>query len=274
VLRNNVFICDGDMEISFARSCGGRVTGNTLHLNGKLKINDPDAIVEWSSNLIVQAGEIVPVLSDAMPVEPRKPRETPVYANVMILTNPPVIDGKLDGMEWPSGGTGLGELPDQKRSRGAPLMAKLCADTTNLYVGVVTVSMFPEERKLGRSWGNDEGMELSVEGKQADGQAVTYVFRGFTDGKFDSLPVGGATETEAKTIAEAMKYSAVVDKQVWRCEWCLPFEALRFAPTNSAKLPMNVTVYRSENSQFIQWAGTLGETWDLKRGGRLVFPKR
>ncbi|MDD4870038.1 MAG: right-handed parallel beta-helix repeat-containing protein [Kiritimatiellae bacterium] len=273
VLRNNVFICDGDMEISFARSCGGRVTGNILQLNGKLKINDPDAIVEWSSNLIVQAGEVIPVLSDAMPVETRKLRETPVYANVMILTNPPVIDGKLDGMEWPSGGTELGELPDQKRARGAPLMAKLCADKTNLYIGVVTVSMFPEERKLGHEWGKDEGMEFSVEGKRTDGQPVTYVFRGFTDGKFDSLSVGGASETEAKTITEAMKYSAVVDKQVWRCEWCVPFEVLRFAPTNSAKLPMNVTVYRSENNQFIQWAGTSGETWDLKRGGRLVFPK-
>jgi hypothetical protein len=23
--------------------------------------------------------------------------------------------------------------------------------------------------------------------------------------------------------------------------------------------------------QFIQWAGTLGDTWDLQRGGRLIF---
>ena len=26
---------------------------------------------------------------------------------------------------------------------------------------------------------------------------------------------------------------------------------------------MNVTVFRSENGQFMQWAGTLSETWDL-----------
>ncbi|MEW6359369.1 MAG: right-handed parallel beta-helix repeat-containing protein [Planctomycetota bacterium] len=270
-LRDNVFICEGDMDLSFARSAGYHVTGNTFHLNGKLNINDPDAIAEWSGNLIVQSGEAAPTISDAIPIPPPKPRETPLYANVAPLAKPPVLDGKLEGDEWPPGGTGLGELPDQRRARGAPLMAKLCADATDLYLGVTVVSMYPEERKLGRAWGKDEGVEIAVEGKRPDGQPVTYVLRVFTDGTFDSLTVGGATEAEAKALAQAMGYAAAVDKQVWRSEWRIPFAALRFAPADKAVLPLNVTVYRSENNQFIQWAGALGETWDLKRGGRLVF---
>ncbi len=273
VLRNNVFISDGDMDISFARSSGGKVTGNMLHLNGKLKINDPDGIVEWSSNLIVQAGETTPTISDAMPVEPRKPREKPIYGNVTLITKPPVIDGKLDGEEWPSGGIGLGELPDQRRARGAPVMAKLCTDTTNLYIGITTVSMFPEDRKLGTIWGKDESIEIAMEGKKADGQPVTYVLRGLTDGKLDSLSIGGASESEAKSFAGAVKYAAMVDKQLWRAEWSIPLSALRFTPVDKANIPMNITVYRSEDNQFVQWAGTLGETWDLKHGGRLSFSK-
>lgn len=273
VLRNNVFISDGDMDISFARSSGGKVTGNILQLNGKLKINDPDGIVEWSSNLIVQAGEALPSLSDAMPVEPRKPREKPLYANAIFITAPPVIDGKLDGQEWPSGGTGLGELPDQRKARGAPAMAKFCTDTTNLYIGISTVSMFPEDRKLGNAWGKDESIEISVEGKRSDGQPVTYVLRGLTDGKLDSLSIGGASESEAKSFAGTVKYAAAVEKQLWKCEWCIPFQALNFKPSDKASLPVNVSVYRSEDNQFIQWAGSLGETWNLKYGGRLSFSK-
>jgi hypothetical protein len=272
IVRDNVFIYDGDMELSFARSAGVKVTGNILQLNGKLKIGDPDAVTEWARNLIVQSGDAIPVISDAMPSPPPTPRNKPLYTNVTPLAKPPVLDGKLEGDEWPPGGLGLGELPDQRKARGAPLMAKLCADATHLYVAVTTVAMFPEERKLGRKWGTDEGVELALEGKRADGKPVVYVLRGFTDGTFDSLAVGGATEDEAKAFAQATGYAAAVDKQVWRCEWSIPFAALRFTPTGGAPLPLNVTVYRSENQQFIQWAGTLGETWDLKRGGRLVFP--
>ena len=47
--------------------------------------------------------------------------------------------------------------------------------------------------------------------------------------------------------------------------------APRFTPSDNAVLPLKVTVYGSETKQFIQWAGTLGDTWDLQRGGRLTF---
>jgi hypothetical protein len=270
-LRDNVFLCDGDMDLSFARSAGYRVTGNTFQLNGKLKIGDPDAVDEWKGNLIVQTGDTLPTISDKMPAEPRKPRNKPLYANVAPMLTTPVLDGKLGGDEWPPGGPGLHELPDQRRARGAPLMAKFCADKDNLYVAVSMVSMYPEERKLGHEWGTDEGVELTLGGSRADGKSVTYVLRGFTEGKFDSLTVGGASEAEAKALAQAAGYASFVGDRVWSTEWRVPFQALRFTPKNGATLPLNVTVYRSENKAFIQWAGTLGNTWDLEQGGRLIF---
>jgi hypothetical protein len=270
-LRDNVFVYDGEMALSFARSAGVKVTGNIMQSNGNVKLNDPDAVAEWAGNLIVQSGDATPAISDAMPAPPATARNTPRSADATLLAKPPVLDGKLEGDEWPPGGVGLGDLPDQRRARGAPLMAKLCADATHLYIAVTVVSMYPEERKLGHEWGKDEGVEIAAQGKRPDGQLVTYVLRGFTSGTFDSLTVGGATEDEAKAFAQATGYAAAVDKQVWRCEWSIPFQALRFTLANRAVLPLNVTVYRSENNQFIQWAGTLGETWDLKRGGRLVF---
>jgi hypothetical protein len=270
-LRDNVFVCDGDMDLSFARSAGFRVTGNIFQLNGKLKITDPDGIAEWSDNQIVQSGDVRPAIARDLPAVARTLREKPRYLRAASMPQAPVIDGRLGGDEWPSGGADLSELPDQRRARGAPILAKLCADATNLYVGVVVVSMFPEDRKLGRVWGQDEAMELTLQGQRADGKPVTYVLRGFAGGAVESLTAGGASQSEAQALAQAIGYAAAVDKQVWRCEWRIPLAALRFAPTDRAVLPLNVTVYRSETKQLIQWAGTLGDTWDLRRGGRLMF---
>lgn len=271
-VRDNVFVTDGDMDLSFARSSGFRVVGNTLQLNGKLNVGDPDAIAEWSGNLIVQTGEVAPAIGDAMPAVARTPREKPVYANAALLARPPVLDGKHDGDEWPSGGIGLNQLPDQRSARGAPVSAKLCADAEHLYIAVAVVTMFPEDRKTGTQWGVDEGVEVSVQGSREDGTPVVYVLRGFTDGSFVSTPAGGAGGQEAGALAGQVGYAAAVDKQVWRCEWSIPLAALGFTPADKAQLPLNVTVYRSEDAQYIQWAGTLGETWELERGGRLVFP--
>jgi len=271
VLRDNVFLSDGDMHLSFARSAGFQVTGNTFQLGGELKIGDSDAVTEWQGNLIVQTGDGRPALTDAMPVVPAKPREKPLYANAAPMAAPPVLDGKLDGDEWPAGGVGLAELPDQRRARGAPLLAKLCADKSHLYVGVTVVSMFPEDRKLGHTWGNDEGIELAVEGKRPDGQPVVYVLRGFADGQFQSLGAAGASEEEAAALRQASGYAAAVDQTVWRCEWRIPLSILRFTPGDKTQLPLNVTVYRSEDNQFVQWAGTLAETWSRQRGGRLIL---
>lgn len=270
-VRDNVFIADGDMDLSFARSSGFRVIGNTLHLNGKLNVGDPDAIAEWSDNLIVQSGELTPAISDAMPTAARTLRDAPLYANVIPLTTPPTVDGKLDGEEWPAGGIGLAQLPDQRAARGAPVTAKLCATDNDLYVAVNVVSMYPEERKTGTQWGVDEGVEFAVQGRREDGSTVDYVLRGFTDGSFSSLPLAGATEVEANAFGQAVEYGASLDKTIWRCELRVPFAALRFIPADKAQLPLNITVYRSEDNQYLQWAGTSGETYDLQRGGRAMF---
>jgi hypothetical protein len=271
IIRDNVFIADQDMDLSFPRSSGIQFIGNTLQLNGKLNVTDPDAVAQWAGNLIVQSGDVAPAMSDALPAAPRVTRQNPVYANVIPLTKAPSLDGKMDGEEWPAGGISLGELPDQRKARGAPVTAKICADAENLYLAVVAVAMYPEDRKLGTAWGTDEGVEIAVQGTRPDGSPVTYVLRGFTNGTFSSLPLAGASQEEADAFGKVVGYGAAVDRTVWRAEWRIPFSALRFVPNDRAALPLNITVYRSEDAQYIQWAGSLGETWDLTRGGRALF---
>jgi hypothetical protein len=269
-LRDNVFIHDGDMQISFARCAGHKVSGNTFHTGGKFEVREPEAIAEWKDNRIVARTAAGGTISDALPAAPFTPREEPRSLKPSRLEPPPTIDGKMGADEWPSGGTALGERPNQRSVRGAPTSVKIHVDDTCLYILANTVTMFPEQRKLGTEWGKDEGVELVLEAK-AGAAAVVHVLRGFSDGTFHALEIGGASAGKAAAFAKTVRYGASVDKTVWRAEWAVPLAELGVAPGAKALVPFNLTVYRSEDDVFAQYAGTLGETWDLKRGGRLML---
>jgi hypothetical protein len=269
-LRDNVFVSEGDMQLSFARCSGHKVTGNTFHLRGKLDLREPDAIAEWSGNRIFTADDQAGRIVEDVPRGPLVPRQKPLYLKVARVETAPTVDGAMGGTEWPSGGASLNERPNQRSVRGAPTSIKVVADDANLYLAAVIVTMFPEQRKLGATWGRDEGVELAIEAKH-EGVPVVHVLRGFTDGTLQALEVGGATRAQVAAMAQAARYAASVDKQVWRCEWAVPLAALGLDPGATSTVPFNLTVYRSEDDVYAQYAGTLGETWDLKLGGRLML---
>ena len=269
-LRDNVFIVEGDMKIAFSRCSGHKVTGNTFHLGGRMEVVQPDAIVEWQDNLLFTRGEDGGTVLDDVPRKPFVPREKPKYQKPSKATAPPAADGRMGADEWPGGGTALGERTNQGSVRGAPTSVKFVADETHLYILANIVAMFPEQRKLGTEWGKDEGIELVLEGREGDARIV-YVLRGFTDGTLRSLTVAGATEIQAAAFGAKVAYGASVDKRIWRAEWAVPLAALGIKPGEKTLLPFNLTAYRSEDDVFAQFAGTLGETWELERGGRLML---
>ena len=55
IMRDNVFIHDGDMTLSFQRSSNHIFTGNKLITGGELIINQPNALDVWEDNVIVRA---------------------------------------------------------------------------------------------------------------------------------------------------------------------------------------------------------------------------
>lgn len=269
-LTDNVFIADEDIKIAFSRCSGHKVTGNTFHLGGKLNVVEADAITEWQGNLIFARNDEGGTVLEDVPRAPFTPREKPKYQKPLVAEKAPVVDGKMEDGEWPNGGTSLGERTNQRSVRGAPTSVKILADTDNLYILANIVSMFPDQRKLGTEWGKDEGIELTLEGRQGDTK-TTYVLRGFSDGTLQSLTVGGASEEQAAAVKGAIAYAASVDKQIWRSEWRVPFAALGLKPGEKTVLPFNLTAYRSEDDVYAQFAGTLGDTWDLKLGGALML---
>lgn len=55
VIRNNVFIVTDDAKLTFPRSAGYRVEGNVLYATGKIRIENPAAVTNWSRNLFYSA---------------------------------------------------------------------------------------------------------------------------------------------------------------------------------------------------------------------------
>ncbi len=267
-LRDNLFICEGDMKLAFPRCSGHKVSGNKFHLSGKINLIEADAVTEWQNNLfyIINAdgGQ---VLTD-FPRSEFTPREKPRYFNAAIIKKAPIINGQLDHDEWPAGGTSLAERPTQRSVRGAPISAKLVADNTHLYLLVNVVAMFSKQRRTGAKWGHDEGVELTIEQKIGD-ESHLHVLRGFTDGSLRPAEIPGVTSPNSPAFTRNIRYAADMTDKLWRSEWAVPLKDLGIDPSKKSTIAFNLTIYRSEDDVYAQFAGTLGETWDLTRGGRV-----
>jgi hypothetical protein len=64
-IRDNVFVTDGDLKLTFPRSSGYTLSGNVLYAGGRITIENPDAVTAWSKNLFFSgAGRIEGVKLD------------------------------------------------------------------------------------------------------------------------------------------------------------------------------------------------------------------
>ena len=56
ILRDNVFITDGDMVISFQQSSDCTFERNTLVAPGKITVGWPNAVTTWKENIVYRGG--------------------------------------------------------------------------------------------------------------------------------------------------------------------------------------------------------------------------
>jgi len=243
IIRDNTFIADKDMVLSFQRSGGCTFTGNTLFAPGKINITQPNAITTWSKNILYQSGTI----GDAMPPSNPPARRTYAFA-VERLATPPKLDGEVGWDEWPH--TMLQIERDQSRwnSAGAPIFAKVGYDDKYLYIAV-NIAMFEVSKlRKGTTWGEDDGIEISIGSR---------VFRGFADGSVRDLQ-----GSEVKVVQFAAKAFGT-RMGGWRGEWAIPLEALGVTAKPGLKLPANIAVFRAEDRVLRQLEGTLAESWKV-----------
>ena len=54
-IRDNVFIHEGDLKITFQRSEGYRLAGNVIYAGGRIRVEGTNGVAEWSKNVLFSA---------------------------------------------------------------------------------------------------------------------------------------------------------------------------------------------------------------------------
>ncbi len=271
IIRDNVFIAETNMSLSFQRSAGCTFEGNILVALGKVTISQPGAIRVWTNNTLFTGGadtSAVPhrvVISDAMPTSTAPARRTWPHA-VARAPGPPVLDGEIGWEEWPGELASMDKEPSRWGASGAPAFAKFCWDEQCLYVAVNVVVFDASGIQTGCVWGADDGVEVCIAGAGRDGKPAAFVLRGFAGGISSSITDGGAPAADAAALGKAVKFVAKPYGKTrggWRCEWAIPFQALGLKPAAQMKIPFNIGAYRAEDGVRRCLEGTLAETWRL-----------
>jgi hypothetical protein len=278
IIRDNVFISDSKMSLSFPRSRRCAFTGNTVFAPGKITVNPPTAISVWTNNLVIREGVAkggVPqafTINDAMPAAKAPGRRSYPFGVVQVA-QPPVLNGLMGSDEWPGSITGISREPSRWGVSGAPAFAKFAYDDQNLYVAVKVVLFDINKLSRGAQWGRDDGAEICIAGAKG-----TFVVRGLADGMLKSVTDAGVSSEAADALGKASRFTAKFYgrtkgdwKSGWCGEWSIPFSALGIKPVKDAKVAFNLGVYRAEDGVWRCLEGTLAENWKLDQAAVIQF---
>ena len=278
IIRDNVFITDDDMILSFQSSAKFTFENNTLISPGAIKVISPNAVTTWKGNKTFSNGHGKNNQPQAFTIDSTMPF-TPVPAHktkpIMIprATKAPTMDGGFAADEW------IGEFQrlDREQTRqaysGAPVLVKFSWDNKFLYIGAMITMFDIANISKGETWGKDDGLEISIGGFEKS-KPVTFVIRSYVNGTLQSVTDAGATGVQAERLRIGTSYvSKIMDKprKGWIGELAIPLKELGLIPKPDMKVAFNACAFINEYDKWHCWEGTLGESWQVNQGGALQF---
>ena len=279
IIRDNVFITDEDMTLSFQSSAKYTFERNTLIALGRIRITSPNAIAIWKDNKIFSNGRDKNNMPQAFTIDSVMPY-VPIPAHktrpieVMRSIKAPMPDGDLATDEWTGAFQRLDREPSRQAYSGAPVMVKFSWDNKFLYIGAI-MSMFDIINiSQGDNWGKDDGVEISVGGFTDKGKPVTFVIRAYVNGTVQSVTDAGATDLAAERLGKGVRFvSKIMEKprKGWIGEWAIPFGAIGLKPKPGLKVAFNMCAFINEYDNWHCWEGTQGESWQVDQAGILRF---
>ena len=283
-VRDNVFISDADMTVSFQRSVGCAFENNTLVVPGKLSVRQANGIRSWKGNVIYREGlgkggaPQAFTIGDAVPAEPPPGRKTG-SAEAARVAAAPAIDGDSPAGEWPGKLQTLDREPGRNSVGGAPTLAKFAYDDRCLYVAANVTMFGPAKVSTNSVWGKDDAVEIALAGRAPDGRPATFVIRGFAGGALQSATDAGAPAEAAARVGRETRFAVkssggpggALFGRGWRGEWAIPFEALGLKPAPGLKIGFNMAAFASEFGEWRCWEGTGAESWRLDQAGTLLL---
>lgn len=277
MIRDNVFIAETNMTLSFQRSADCVFQGNTLFVPGKLNIGQPSAISLWTNNVVFREAVGTNGMVQAFTISEVMPPVTPPSrrggaTGVVRVQKAPVLDAEIGTDEWPAALMSLDREPSRWGASGAPVFAELAYDNECLYFAV-NVTMF-DVAKLsnGSAWGKDDGAEICIAGRTADGKPATFIVRGFAGGKLQSATDAGASAADVERLGKAVRFVAKPygkNRGGWRGEWAIPWKALGIEAAPGGKIAFNIGSFRAEDGVWRCWEGTLAENWKLDQAAAM-----
>jgi hypothetical protein len=280
-VRDNVFIAERDMMISFQSSANCTFQGNTLFAPGQVTVVQPNGIKVWTDNVLFRNGQGMNeqpqafTIDDAMPRASSAPNRKPYALEAVRVAQAPQLDGEITLEEWPGKLVRLDRDPSRQSAVGAPAFVKLAYDDQFLYVGL-TVTMFePAQIGKGAVWGKDDAAEICVAGTTPNGKPAVFVVRGSAGGTLDSVTDAGASAEAAAALGRQVRFAAKIvpgrgkNEKGWRGEWAIPLAAIGVKSAPGLKLGFNLGVYVSEFGEWHCWEGTLAENWRMDQAGML-----
>ncbi len=278
IIRDNVFINDEDMTLSFQSSAQFTFENNTLFTPGTIKITSPNAVTTWKNNKIFSNGsgnkspEQAYTINAEMPFTPvPAPKNKPIMITRSVKS--PAIDGILATDEWTGEFQRLDRELSRRSSSGAPVLLKFSRDDKFLYVGAMVTMFDTTNISKGNIWGKNDGMEISIGGYDKS-NPVTFVIRSYFDGTVQSITDAGATVVAAFRLGKGISYASKMmekPRKGWIGEWAIPLGALGLKPVPDTNVAFNACAFINEYDHWHCWEGTQGESWEVDKAGILRF---
>ena len=263
IIRDNVFVSDEDMTVSFQSSEGVAFVGNTLYVKGRLRVNSRNAAKTWENNRIFRAEGKQEFVIDGW--VPRDPPEAPKpQAMVAKPMGAPKLDAAVQAEEWPVPAVTLDRDRDSCVPGGPPTRAQVGYDAENLYVSLQVNRFQGTAITDGAVWEQDDGAEIQVQGRGADGREALFLIRGFAGGALQCSVSGEAAPALAVELQQRVRFAGKISKTPWgavtgwKGEWQIPCAALGLTPAPTLTVPFNIRVYITETGAWRGWEAGLG----------------
>ena len=241
-VRDNVFVSDGDMAVSFQNSVGCTFERNTCVAGGSFRVNFPEAVASWTDNRVYRAlpgGERTEIGDAAPELRQQGPRGAFAAPRADASL---ACDGEFAGGEWPGKWSRLDRDGRRMLIGGPTSFVRAAWDGTNLYVGVLVTNFRRAQFTEGTTWGVDDGLEIVVAGK---------TIRAYACGKVDAadFPEGAVAAYAGRR--KGWKPGDWSSQLVY--EFAISFSALGVEPAPGVKIPFNAHVHNAEFGEDRWW---------------------
>jgi len=231
------------------------------------------AFVDDVSLVGVQKG-LEPRLPGFAPIPPKKapkpvlPRHAkPLKAGQCTIA--PTVDGVVGAGEYPGKPFPVAELPGRTRVPGKPCQAWATHRAGTVFIAILIPTNKPVAVDPLPKWTVSDGAEVCFSYPDKNAHHPTFVLHGFPNGACESSTEAGASSQAALDLQGAVRYAAAMTANGWSAEWAIPLAAADLEARLGLELQLNLGVFRRESREWIQWAGTKGQTWRVDRAGRI-----